>query len=124
MIGLVVAGLLKEINVFDGLINQFSQCNQRIARTQGRASSHDRSGWRKLILLCCGNAGSAISPIDLGNPSAIDAEIGRDVVLSIASKQHPLHNRDFTVVQGHKESLQLQCRDYATDLFCPPSVVA
>jgi hypothetical protein len=53
--------------------------------------------------MCCGNCNTLAPPTsaDLADASAVHAEIGSDIVLPIAAREHPFHNRDFLVIQRH-----------------------
>ena len=43
---------------------------------------------------------SGLTGTDFGNPAAVDAEIGGDVVLLVAASQHPFNNGDLICTQG------------------------
>lgn len=109
-------GLFVQVDILDCAVDEIAQGHQRVARPQSGSARHIGPGRRQGILRGRWDAGASMPFTDLSYASAVDAEVCRDVVLTVATRQHPLNNRYFTVVQSHMPVPQpeLQSGGYAT----------
>ena len=107
--GPIFGGLLVKIDVVDSLCDQFAERDQRLAGAERRSSRHVRTGRGQLIGRRRNYVRTSLSSADLAYASAVDSEVGGNIVLPVASRQHSFDNSNFCVAQSHLAPQYLSC---------------
>lgn len=98
------ARLFEQIDVANCLVDKSAQGNQRVPCAQRRSTRKVWPSGRQIGLVGGSDALTSLARTNLSNSSAVFTEVGGDIVLPVAARDHAFGNGNFVFGQSHCRS--------------------